>query len=119
MLYVAHAFELPYDGLARYAGVDAAVLAGQRRSAQARLQQTLAEFVDEAGVAPGRRALHVKHGYASTCIEQWIGAIDADLVVIAAHGKSELEATFLGSVSLHTVLSATCDVLLFRSAGGS
>jgi nucleotide-binding universal stress UspA family protein len=119
MLHVAHAFELPYDGLARYAGVDAAVLAGQRRSAQARLQQTLAEFVDEAGVAPGRRALHVKHGYASTCIERWIGAIDADLVVIAAHGKSELEATFLGSVSLHTVLSATCDVLLFRGAGGA
>jgi nucleotide-binding universal stress UspA family protein len=119
MLHVAHAFELPYDGLARYAGVDAAVLASQRRSAQARLARTLAEFVDEAGVPPRQRALHVKHGYASTCIERWIDAIDADLVVIAAHGKSELEATFLGSVSLHTVLSATCDVLLFRGAGGT
>ena len=39
--------------------------------------------------------------------------------MIAAHGKSELEATFLGSVSLHTVLSATCDVLLLRGAGGA
>jgi len=114
MLHVAHAFELPYDGLARYAGVDAAVLAGQRRGAQARLRQTLVDFVDAAGVAPGRRALHVRHGYASTCIERWIDAVDADLVVIAAHGKSELGATFLGSVSLHTVLSATCDVLLLR-----
>lgn len=118
-LHVAHAFELPYDGLARYAGVDAAVLAHQRRGAQARLRRVLADFVDAAGVTPGQRVLHVRHGYPSTCIERWIGAIDADLVVIAAHGKSELEATFLGSVSLHTVLSATCDVLLFRGGGGN
>jgi nucleotide-binding universal stress UspA family protein len=118
-LHVAHAFELPYDGLARYAGVDAADLARQRRGAQARLEQTLVDFVNAAGVAPGQRVLHVNHGYPSTCIERWIDAIDADLVVMAAHGKSELEATFLGSVSLHTVLSATCDVLLLRGAGGT
>lgn len=116
-LHVAHAFELPYDGLARYAGVDAAVLARQRRGAQARLEQVLVDFVETAGLAPGQRVLHVNHGYPSTCIERWIDAIDADLVAIAAHGKSELEATFLGSVSLHTVLSATCDVLLLRGTG--
>ena len=68
--------------------------------ARGRLEQTLVAFVDAAGVAPGQRVLHVDHGYASTCIEQWIDAIDADLVVMAAHGKSELEDTFLGSVSL-------------------
>ena len=119
MLHVAHAFELPYDGLARHAGVDAATLEGYRRDAQARLSQMLVDFVDETGVPPGRRVLHVSHGYASTCIERWIDAIAADLVVIAAHGKSELEAAFLGSVSLHTVLAAPCDVLLIRGTGGT
>lgn len=118
-LHVAHAYELPYDGLARYAGVDDAVLAAQRRGAQARLRRALAGFVDAAEVPPGKRVLHVRHGYPSTRIERWIDAVDADLVVIAAHGKSEIEATFLGSVSLHTVLSATCDVLLLRGIGSS
>lgn len=114
MLHVAHAFELPYDGLARYAGVDAAILAGHQRSAQDRLHSSLVDFTDGMGIAPAQRVLHVSHGYAPTCIERWIDAIGADLVVIAAHGKSELEATFLGSVSLHTVLAAPCDVLLMR-----
>jgi nucleotide-binding universal stress UspA family protein len=89
-VHVAHAFELPYEGLARYASVD---------------PDTLVRY---------RRVLHVAHGYAPKCIEQWIETTGADLVVIAAHGKSELEATFLGSVSLHTVMAAHCDVLLLR-----
>lgn len=113
-VHVAHAFELPYEGLARYASVDPDTLARYRREARARLHETLRNFADEVGVAPGRRVLHVAHGYAPRCIERWIETTDADLVVIAAHGKSELEATFLGSVSLHTVMAAHCDVLLLR-----
>lgn len=113
-LHLAHAFELPYDGLARYAGVDAASLARYHRTAQERLHGTLLAFANEVGVAPKRRVLHVSHGHPPLCIERWIEGIGADLVVIAAHGKSELEATFLGSVSLHTVLAASCDVLLLR-----
>ena len=113
-VHVAHAFELPYDGLARYAGVDATTLARYHRDAQARLHETLLAFADDAGAPAARRVLHVNHGYAPACIARWIETINADLVAIAAHGKSELEATFLGSVSLHTVLGAPCDVLLLR-----
>jgi nucleotide-binding universal stress UspA family protein len=113
-VHVAHAFELPYEGLARYASVDPDTLVRYQREARARLHETLRNFADEVGVAPGRRVLHVAHGYAPKCIEQWIETTGADLVVIAAHGKSELEATFLGSVSLHTVMAAHCDVLLVR-----
>jgi nucleotide-binding universal stress UspA family protein len=114
-LHVAHAFELPYDGLARYASVSDVTMARLRRAAQERLHQRLLDCADEAGVRPTARVLHVDHGYAPTVIERWIEAIGADLVVIAAHGKSELETTFLGSVSLHTVQVAPCDVLLMRN----
>jgi nucleotide-binding universal stress UspA family protein len=117
-VHVAHAFELPYDGLARYASVSAEMLARNHRGARARLHETLRAFADDAGVLPSRRVLHLNHGYAPKVIEQWIEATRAELVVIAAHGKSELEATFLGSVSLHTVMSAHCDVLLLRQATG-
>lgn len=115
-VHIAHAFELPYDGLARYAGVDAETLARYQREARAKLNEMLRAFVDEIGIGPGRRSLHVAHGYAPRCIERWVEGTGADLVVIAAHGKSEVEATFLGSVSLHTVMAAHCDVLLMRSA---
>lgn len=118
-VHVAHAFELPYDGLARYASVDPATLARYQREARARLHDTLRRFADEVGVAPGRRVLHIAHGYAPRCIESWVDSTGADLVVIAAHGKSELEATFLGSVSLHTVMAAHCDVLLLRDGAAS
>jgi nucleotide-binding universal stress UspA family protein len=118
-VHVAHAFELPYDGLARYASVDPATLARCQREARTRLHETLRRFADEVGVAPGRRVLHVAHGYAPRCIDNWVDSTGADLVVIAAHGKSELEATFLGSVSLHTVMAAHCDVLLLRDGAAS
>jgi nucleotide-binding universal stress UspA family protein len=118
-VHVAHAFELPYDGLARYASVDPDTLAHYQREARTRLHETLRHFADEVGVAPGRRVLHVAHGYAPKCIEQWVETTGADLLVIAAHGKSELEATFLGSVSLHTIMAAHCDVLLLRGGATS
>jgi nucleotide-binding universal stress UspA family protein len=116
-LHVAHAFELPFDGLARFAAVEAAALEHYHAAAADQLRRELAEFADRAGVAAGRRVLHVVHGYAPTCIERWIDMLGADLVAIAAHGKSEIEATFLGSVTLHTVMTATCDVLVLRGAG--
>lgn len=116
-LHIAHAFELPYDGLMRFAAIDEATMARYHAAAAERLHVDLLAFADTAGIAVTRRVLHVAHGYPPTCIERWIDTIGADLVAIAAHGKSELERAFLGSVSLHTVLAATCDVLLLRGAG--
>lgn len=115
-LHIAHAFELPYDGLMLFASVDEAMIAHHHAAARERLAQELAAWADAAGIARARRTLHVEHGYPPTCIERWIGTLGIDLVAIAAHGKSEIEATFLGSVSLHTVLTAPCDVLLLRGA---
>lgn len=117
-LHVAHAFELPYDGLARYASVSRTAMSRYRREAHERLHATLLAFADAAGTRPAARVLRVDHGYAPTMIERWIESIGADLVVIAAHGRSELESTFLGSVSLHTVQAAPCDVLLMRAPAG-
>lgn len=115
-LHVAHAFELPYDGLMRYASVDAGTMAHYRDAAAERLHADLLAFADDAGIALDRRVLNVEHGYPPTRIDRWIETIGADLVAIAAHGKSELEAIFLGSVSLHAVLAAPCDVPLLRGA---
>jgi nucleotide-binding universal stress UspA family protein len=115
-LTIAHAFELPYDGLMRYASVDDATVATYRDAARERLLRELAAWADAAGIGAARRTLRVEHGYPATCIDRWIGEFDADLVALAARGKSELEAAWLGSVSLHAVQTAPCDVLLLRGA---
>ncbi len=112
LYHVVHAFELPYDGLMRYAGVDEATVQTYRTAAQGALAARLAEVT--AGFAPGRAVAHVRHGYAPTRIDEWIVELAVDLVAIAAHGKSEIEAAFLGSVSAHVVQTAPCDVLLVR-----
>lgn len=77
-LTIAHAFELPYDGLMRYATVDDVTMAHYRTVARERLYLDLAAWAEVAG-------------------------------------KSEVEATLLGGVSLHTV-QAPCDVLPLRGA---
>ncbi len=112
--HFVHAFELPYDGLMRYAGVDDATVHTYRAAAQSALAARLAAVATAFGVPLGRATAHVRHGYAPTCIDEWIVELAVDLVAIAAHGKSELEAAFLGSVSARVVQTAPCDVLLVR-----
>nr|MCU0952163.1 universal stress protein [Burkholderiaceae bacterium] len=113
-LHIAHAFELPYEGLMQHAGVDAAAVESYRTAARERLLPELARWADAAGVPAARRKLHVAHGYPPRCIEQWIERCGADLVVMAPWSKPPIEAAFIGSVSLHTALTAHCDVLLMR-----
>jgi nucleotide-binding universal stress UspA family protein len=113
-LHVAHAFELPYDGMLRYASIDRETVARQHAREREQLMRRLVAWADAAGLPPERRVLHVEHGYAPKRIEDWIESTGAGLLAIASHGKSELEAALLGSVTLHLVLSASCDVLLLR-----
>jgi nucleotide-binding universal stress UspA family protein len=112
-LHIAHAFELPFDGIVR-ADISAAARQHYLDEAQRRLRADLHALADAAGIAALRRQLHVEHGYPATCIERWVDGLNADLVAVAAFGKSGLEHLFLGSVSLHTVSNAACDVLLLR-----
>ena len=113
-LHVAHAFELPYDGMLRHASIDRETIARQHAREREHLMRRLVAWADAAGVPPERRVLHVEHGYAPKCIEDWIESTGAGLLAIASHGKSELEAALLGSVTLHMALAASCDVLLLR-----
>lgn len=115
--HLVHAFELPYDGLMRYAGVNEATVQTYRAAAQAALAARLAELA--ADFRTGSATTHVRHGYAPKRIDEWIVELAVDLVVIAAHGKSELEAAFLGSVSAHVVQTAPCDVLLVRDSASA
>ncbi|GAB4481347.1 MAG: universal stress protein [Burkholderiaceae bacterium] len=114
LFHFVHAFELPYDGLMRYAGVDEATVQTYRAAAQGALAARLAEIAAAFGAPAGRATANVRHGYAPARIDEWIVELAVDLLAIAAHGKSELQTAFLGSVSAHVVQTAPCDVLLVR-----
>lgn len=117
-----HAFELPYESMMRYAGLEQDTIEAHRREAQARLREELAAFAESAGFARGEALLRVAHGYPPARILEAAQDMEADLIVIATHGRSGLEAALLGSVALRVALEARCDVLFVRpepGAGGS
>lgn len=112
--HVAHAFELPYEGLLNFAGVEDRLIARDAADEEKRLQPDLVNLRDAVGFDHPRVTLHLEHGYPPRMIDRWLAGLRPDLVGIAAHGKGEVERLFLGSVSLHVALSAPCDVLLVR-----
>jgi len=112
--HVAHAFEHPYEGMMRYAGVDQNLIEKYRRKQYANLDAELQNFMEAAGAIGTSFVRQVEHGHAKTVIENLIDELRPDLVAMAAHGESNLEEAFLGSVSLHAALESPCDVLVFR-----
>lgn len=116
-IQLLHAFELPYEGKLRFAGVDPAALEGYVRIARTEAERQLADFISAAGIEPGRVSARVVHGYAPEVIVRAAGDSGADLVTVGAHGQSELAQLMLGSVSLHVVMEAPCDVLVARRPG--
>jgi nucleotide-binding universal stress UspA family protein len=115
--HVAHAFELPYAGLMNYASVEPAAVLHYQMEEQKRLQPELERFVQATGLPADRVNTHLEHGSASARIPELSQTLNADLIVIAARGKSEVERLFIGSVALNVTQAAECDVLLVRSEG--
>jgi CPA2 family monovalent cation:H+ antiporter-2 len=110
-IHVVHAFEHPHEGLMRYAAVAETVIHGYVSRRREALKRELPRWAGASSVARPF-TFHVRHGHPNTVLDRLIGHLRADLVVVAAHGKSEVEKTLLGSVSAHLALSATCDVML-------
>lgn len=114
--YLLNVYELPFEGTLRYAGVDDTVLERYHHDAQRLLQEQLKAFSQAVGFPGGEVSNCVQHGHPSWRIVDFAQEVQADLIVIAAHGASELERLMLGSVSLQVVTEGRCDVLLVRPA---
>jgi universal stress protein E len=55
-----------------------------------------------------------EEGPVARSISQYAGAIDADLIVMGAHGRNALEHVLLGSVTKAVVHAASCPVLTVK-----
>ncbi|MEX2240452.1 MAG: universal stress protein [Burkholderiales bacterium] len=108
-LSVLHAFEVPYEGKLRVAGVAEDDVLRYRRLARERARADMDTLLGGAGSGVVRL---IAHGYPPKLIARTQAEIGADLVAIGKHGRSALEDLLIGSVTLHTLSAVDCDVLV-------
>jgi nucleotide-binding universal stress UspA family protein len=111
-IIVLHAFEVPFEGTLRFAGVDEDIVQHYRWATRDEAERKLQALCDEVGLAPpGVRTL-VLHGEATRHIIEQEQDRDCDLIVVGKHGESVLEDLMLGSVTRHVLAESQCDVLV-------
>lgn len=111
-LVLLHAFEVPFEGRLRAAGVNREELddlyTHARREADARMETLIAG----AGLATDAMKPVVVQGEASLHILDQARLHDCELIVIGKRGQGLLEELLLGSVTRHVLARAQVDVLV-------
>lgn len=111
-IVLLHAFDVPFEGQLRHAGVDEEIIRHYRISARQEAQQKLWSLCDEAGLPRETTRLLVLYGDPLQQIIEQEQEQDCDLIVMGKHGESMLEEWLLGSVTRHVLTESQCDVLL-------
>lgn len=116
-LVLLHAYEVPYEGQLRLAGVEEAKVVELRKSAREDSLKRLDRLIDEAGLsgATVRRVL-VQGQPASGIVEQ-AKVLDCDLIAMGKQGLRMIEELVLGSVTRRVLEHAHCDVLVADRSG--
>lgn len=110
-LTLFNAYEVPFEGKLRFAGVEEATVQQYRVLTGREAKATLRDLVVQAGIEGNVRQV-VAHGEPTTRILEQEEQLGADLIVIGKHGTSITEELLLGSVTKHVLAEARCDVLV-------
>lgn len=111
-IVLLHAFEVPFEGYLRYAGVDDDTINHYRVIARQEAIQKLHELSEEAGLPAYAVRFVVLHGTPSLRIIEQEQEQNCDLIVMGKHGESALEELLLGSVTKRVLAESQCDVLV-------
>jgi nucleotide-binding universal stress UspA family protein len=112
-----HAFEVPFEGKLRYAGVEESALSSLRINARREATAKMNDLVAEAGADENRVRRIVVHGEASIQVLEQEQAQDCDLIVIGKRGQGLIGELLLGSVTKHILAQSAADVLVADRAG--
>ncbi len=112
-----HAFEVPFEGKLRYAGVEESALSSLRINARREATAMMNDLVAQAGVDENRVRRIVVHGEASVQVLEQEQAQDCDLIVIGKRGQGLLSELLLGSVTKHVLAQSAADVLVADRVG--
>jgi nucleotide-binding universal stress UspA family protein len=111
-LVLMHAYEAPFEGKLRFAGVEEQYLQEYRGHALSEAQAQMTALCALAGLpAEGTFQVFV-HGPAVRRILEQEEEEDSDLIVMGRQGQSRMEDMLLGSVSRHVLAEADADVLV-------
>lgn len=116
-IVLLHAFEVPFEGKLRYAGVEESALSSLRVKARREATAKMNELVAAAGADENRVRRIVVHGEASTQVLEHEQAQDCDLIVIGKRGQGLIGEMLLGSVTKHILAQSAGDVLVADRAG--
>jgi len=107
-----HAYEAPFEGKLRYAGMQEEYLKEYREQALAEAQAGMAALCERAGL-PAHMAVEVLvHGHPAERILAQEDEQDCDLIVMGRQGRSAVEDMLLGSVSRRILAESEADVLV-------
>lgn len=106
----------PADAVDAIAGFNPKVdIDAELQRLRAHVEACAVERVRAQGpIAIGRVRVHVRVGAPAEEIVQLAGDLDADLIVVATHGRRGAKRLLLGSVAESVVRNAPCPVLVVR-----
>ncbi|MEW5893905.1 MAG: universal stress protein [Pseudomonadota bacterium] len=111
-LVLLHAYEAPFEGKLRYAGVDEATIARYQDRVQRDARLRMADLVASLELKPETVRIEVCHGDPSQIILEQEQINDCDLIVMGKHGTGVAEELLLGSVTKHILAESAGDVLV-------
>jgi len=111
-LVLLHAFEVPFEGRLRHAGVSEAELSGLLANARREAGAQMAELIAAAGLPAAAVQPVIVHGDPSVQILDQEQLQGCELIVIGKRGQGALEELLLGSVTTHILSQAKGDVLV-------
>ena len=111
-LVLLSAYEVPFEGKLRYAGVAAATIERFRVQAQQGAADRLDALAARAGLAPDDWTPCIPHADASLAIVEQEQEHACELVVVGKHGQNVAEELLLGSVTKHVLTESKADVLV-------
>ena len=111
-LAAVHAYDVPFEGELRRAGVASQEIDQHRAAALQKALSDVRSLSANRGGEPGRFLPIVERGYPARLILKHGHAIGADLLVIGKRTRSTVEALILGSTTRHVLADAGCDVLI-------
>lgn len=114
--HFVNAFEVEFESTLRLAGVSDERVHAYRREARERAMRAMDGFVAGLALPIERTWRTVAHGYPPRVILECAAQADAELVVIGKHSAQALERLLVGSVALHVLEHASCDVLVAPEA---
>jgi len=111
-LVLLHAFELPYEGKLKFAGVDEQVIRQYITAGSETRRKRLHNLAAAAGLAPMEYSVRIVRDDPAQQIVAMEQEVDADLIIVGKHGSHIIEELLLGSVTKHVLAESQCDVLV-------